>query len=310
MTSQDLATPEHIESFIVILRGQKVILDRDLATLYGVMTRNLNKAVTRNLDRFPADFMFQLAKDEVTNLMFQSGTSSWGGTRKLPRAFTEQGVAMLSSVLNSPRAAQVNIEIMRAFVRIRQMRQTNTELARKLAAGGRELGVGQRRVRRRGHASVDLGRLPAARSEDAGREILRLVGTRSISRISVAPAAQPPPVKVAVHVPATHATPVGAGPAHCPQVTPPQPAHSSFVFGPSPSTAQQRSIWQWILVMAVGHEQHASIDVASVQSSAVWQTSTSGDGQNGQQNPGPRMGGPCGHSAAGHVIPAQLQTGH
>jgi hypothetical protein len=134
MTSRDLAPPDHIERLIVILRGQKVILDRDLATLYGVMTRNLNKAVTRNLERFPADFMFQLNKDEVANLMFQSGTSSWGGTRKPPRAFTEQGVAMLSSVLKGSRAARVNIEIMRAFVRLRQMLRTNADLARKVAA--------------------------------------------------------------------------------------------------------------------------------------------------------------------------------
>src|SRR4051794_23964736 len=88
VTSEDLASPEHIERFILILRGQKVILDRDLATVY-VMTLNLNKAVTRNIERFPPDFMFQLAKDEAANLMLQSGTSSWGGTRKLPRAFTE-----------------------------------------------------------------------------------------------------------------------------------------------------------------------------------------------------------------------------
>jgi hypothetical protein len=119
----------------------------------------------------------------------------------------------------------------------------------------------------------------------------------------------PAPVNVAVHLPATHATPVG-GAGHCPQVTPPQPAHSGFVFGPSPCCTQQRSSWQWSLVMAAGHEQHARIDVASVQSSAVWQKSTSGDGQNGQQNPGPRTGGPCSHSTAGHVIPAQEQTGH
>jgi len=121
MPNRALVHPEQVERFIVILRGQKVILDRDLASLYQVTTSALNKAVTRNLRRFPADFMFQLSAGERSNLMFQSGTSSWGGTRKPPRAFTEQGVAMLSSVLRSPRAAQVNIEIMRAFVRLRQI---------------------------------------------------------------------------------------------------------------------------------------------------------------------------------------------
>jgi hypothetical protein len=105
------------------------------------------------------------------------------------------------------------------------------------------------------------------------------------------------------------ATPVG-GLGHCPQVTPPHPAHAGFVFGASPCCTQQRSCWQWSLVMASGHEQHASIDVASVQSSAVWQKSMSGDGQCGQQNCDPRTGGPCSHSTAGQVTPAQEQAGH
>ncbi len=88
----------------MLIRGQKIILDRDPAILYQVSTRNLNKAVTQNVDRFPGDFMFQLTEEEFKNLMFQFGTSSWGGTRKLPRAFTGQGVAMLSSVFHSKRA--------------------------------------------------------------------------------------------------------------------------------------------------------------------------------------------------------------
>lgn len=125
---------ELIERAILMIRGHKVMLDKDLAALYGVTTTNLNKAVTRNLDRFPEDFMFQLNKEEFTNLKFHFGTSSWGGTRKLPRAFTEQGVAMLSSVLHSKQAAQVNIEIMRAFVRLREMMSTHKDLARKLDA--------------------------------------------------------------------------------------------------------------------------------------------------------------------------------
>jgi len=108
------------------------MLDKDLAELYGVLTRDLNKAVQRNLDRFPEDFMFRLSVEEFENLKFHFGTSSWGGTRKLPYAFTEQGVAMLSSVLRSKRAAQVNIEIMRAFVKLRELLTTHKELSRKL----------------------------------------------------------------------------------------------------------------------------------------------------------------------------------
>jgi len=100
--------------------------------LYGVMTKALNKAVSRNLDRFPDDFMFSLTREEFRNLMFQNGTSSWGGRRKLPRAFTEQGVAMLSSVLRSQRAVHVNIEIMRAFVRLRQILASHAGLAKRL----------------------------------------------------------------------------------------------------------------------------------------------------------------------------------
>ena len=130
---KDLIPTERIEKCILLLRGQKVILDKDLAALYGVSTKNLNKAVSRNLDRFPDDFMFQLDLQEVINLKFQFGTSSWGGTRKLPRAFTEQGVAMLSSVLNSKRAVQVNIEIMRAFVKLRELLASHKDLALKLA---------------------------------------------------------------------------------------------------------------------------------------------------------------------------------
>src|SRR5207302_2276928 len=99
-----------------------------------VETRELNKAVKRNLERFPEDFMFQLTYQEVRNLKFQFGTSSWGGTRKLPRAFTEQGVAMLSSVLRSKRAVQVNIEIMRAFVRLREVLASHAELSERLEA--------------------------------------------------------------------------------------------------------------------------------------------------------------------------------
>ncbi len=109
-----------IQNKIYEFRGQKVMLDRDLAEMYGVETRTLNQAVKRNLGRFPEDFMFQLSESEFQNLISQFVISSWGGTRKLPYAFTEQGVAMLSSVLRSETAIQANIAIVRAFVAIRQ----------------------------------------------------------------------------------------------------------------------------------------------------------------------------------------------
>ena len=116
---------EAIQNKIYEIRGQRVMLDRDLAELYQVTTGNLNKAVKRNIRRFPPDFMFQLTKEEFDflkqTLIFQNGISSWGGTRKLPYAFTEQGLAMLSGVLNSDIAIDVNISIMRAFVAIRRM---------------------------------------------------------------------------------------------------------------------------------------------------------------------------------------------
>jgi hypothetical protein len=143
-SGRSLVVPkERITQAILILRGHKVILDEDLAALYAVETKALNRAVKRNLDRFPEDFMFQLTAEEFANLRLHSGTSSlrsqidtskWGGRRYPPYAFTEQGVAMLSSVLRSRRAVLVNIEIMRAFVRLRQMLASHAELARKLAA--------------------------------------------------------------------------------------------------------------------------------------------------------------------------------
>lgn len=143
---------ERITSSIIWLRGQKVMVDRDLAELYGVETRVLVQAVQRNIERFPEDFMFRLTKDEADRVRSQMLISRYreagsdeglrsqivisnagrGGTRYLPYAFTEQGVAMLSSVLRSERAVQVNIEIMRAFVRLRQVLRSNEELARRV----------------------------------------------------------------------------------------------------------------------------------------------------------------------------------
>ncbi|HHT9112202.1 MAG: ORF6N domain-containing protein [Planctomycetes bacterium] len=128
----DLLPQESIESKIFSIRGKRVMLDKDLADLYSVTTGNLNKAVSRNIERFPEDFMFQLTKEEFKNLIFHFGTSSWGGTRKLPRAFSEQGVAMLSSVLKSKRAIQVNIQIMRAFIKLKEMLATHKDLKLKI----------------------------------------------------------------------------------------------------------------------------------------------------------------------------------
>ena len=126
---------ERIERTIIVLRGQKVMLSTHLAELYQVEPRALVQAVKRNIERFPEDFMFQLSAQEFADLKSQTVTSSWGGARRAPPyAFTEQGVAMLSSVLRSERAVLVNIEIMRAFVRLRQLLASNKGLSRKLAA--------------------------------------------------------------------------------------------------------------------------------------------------------------------------------
>jgi hypothetical protein len=159
--TDSLISLERIESRIYLLRGEKVLIDSDLAELYGVETKMINRAVQRNIERFPADFMFQLTSEEAATLLrCQIGTSNprsrvkpskandilksqivtsndndgRGGRRYLPYAFTEQGVAMLSSVLRSPRAVQVNIGIMRAFVRLRQLIAGHAELSKKLRA--------------------------------------------------------------------------------------------------------------------------------------------------------------------------------
>jgi ORF6N domain len=126
---------EALAGLVRWVRGERVMLDADLARLYGVETGDLNRAVKRNARRFPDDFMFVLSKQEVANLICQIGISSsgWGGRRKPVMAFTEQGVAMLSSVLRSDRAADVNIAIMRTFVQLRRLMDSNLELARKIA---------------------------------------------------------------------------------------------------------------------------------------------------------------------------------
>jgi len=130
-----LVPAEHIEHAIHLIRGQRVMLDQDLAALYGVEVKLLNRAVKRNIERFPLDFMFQLDDSEAGSLRCQFGTSNGrGGRRYLPYVFTEQGVAMLSSVLRSPRAVAVNVEIMRAFVRMRSLLQSQEDLWRKITA--------------------------------------------------------------------------------------------------------------------------------------------------------------------------------
>jgi hypothetical protein len=135
MVGKSLIPVDRVQGAILALRGRSVILDADLASLYDVDTKTLLRAVHRNIDRFPADFMFRLTPQEFARLRYQIGTSSsWGGRRYRPYAFTEQGVAMLSSVLRSPRAVAVNIEIMRAFVHLRQLLGSNAELAKRIDA--------------------------------------------------------------------------------------------------------------------------------------------------------------------------------
>lgn len=133
MNKNEIAV-EVVATKILLIRGRKVMLDRDLAELYGVRTNELNQAVQRNLERFPPDFMYLLTREEFINLKSQIVISSWGGVRKPPRVFTEQGVAMLSGLLNSRRAVHVNIAIMRAFVRMRDILLTNKDLAVKIEA--------------------------------------------------------------------------------------------------------------------------------------------------------------------------------
>jgi DNA polymerase III delta prime subunit len=157
-----LETTMKIESLIYEIRGQKVMLDRDLAKLYGVTTGNLNKAVKRNIERFPERYMFQLTTDE--NLKFQNGISSWGGSRSLPYVFTEQGVAMLSSVLHSSTAIQVSISIIDAFVAIRSYIISTSSFSAELKAIKAKLELLERNDEDNLEAINDL-------SEDVRREI-------------------------------------------------------------------------------------------------------------------------------------------
>ena len=138
MSSKAVAL-EAIASRIVLVRGLRVMLDADLAALYGVQTRRLNEQVRRNRDRFPDDFVFELTSEEAGNLKSQSATSSWGGRRKLPFAFTEHGAIMAATVLNTPGAVEVSVYVVRAFVKLRDLLTGNKELARHLKVLERRL---------------------------------------------------------------------------------------------------------------------------------------------------------------------------
>src|SRR6266403_3338148 len=136
MPPQDRLSIDHLGQLIYEIRGERVMLDSDLASIYGVETKALNRAVKRNADRFPRDFMFQISVDEWQNLKYQIGTSSsgHGGRRRRPYAFTEHGAIMAANVLNSARAVQMSVFVVRAFLRMRSVLSDNRELARKLAA--------------------------------------------------------------------------------------------------------------------------------------------------------------------------------
>ncbi len=129
---QALVAEQKILNRIYVVRGEKIMLDRDLAEMYGVETKQLKRQVKRNIDRFPKDFMFELTNKEFENLRSQIGTSSWGGTRYMPMAFTEQGVSMLSSILNSKTAIEVNIRIIRVFTKLREYALTHKEILLQL----------------------------------------------------------------------------------------------------------------------------------------------------------------------------------
>jgi hypothetical protein len=171
MKGAEIVPIEVIENKIYLIRGQKVMLDKDLAALYGVETKILNKAVKRNIDRFPLDFMFELNNEEYKNLKFHFGTSSWGGLRKPPKVFTEHGILMLSSVLNSKRAVNVNIQIMRAFVKLRQILSSHKELAAKINELERKYEGHDVNIRQIFNAIKQLMKPPVKRSKRIGFKV-------------------------------------------------------------------------------------------------------------------------------------------
>jgi hypothetical protein len=128
----DAPSLETIVQRIFVMRGRKVLLDADLASLYGVETRRLNEQVRRNLEKFPDDFIFEVSNEEISNLKSHLATSSWGGRRKLPLAFTEHGAIMAATVLRSPRAVEISVYVVRAFVQLRELATSNRELALRL----------------------------------------------------------------------------------------------------------------------------------------------------------------------------------
>ena len=134
-----IAPVEEISQSILVARGHRVLLDSDLAVLYGVTTTRLNQQVRRNRKRFPSDFMFEITADEFANLKLHFATSSWGGRRKLPLAFTEHGAIQVATILNSPRAVEMSVYVVRAFVKLRELLTSNKDLVRKLAALERSL---------------------------------------------------------------------------------------------------------------------------------------------------------------------------
>jgi phage regulator Rha-like protein len=138
-TSESIVPIEHIARSILVLRGHKVLLDAELAQLYGVTTARLNQQVRRNRKRFPDDFLFEVTAEELANLKLHFATSSWGGRRKLPFAFTEHGAIMVATILNSPRAVEMSVYVVRAFVKLRELLASNKDLAQKLARLERSL---------------------------------------------------------------------------------------------------------------------------------------------------------------------------
>ena len=144
-----LIPAEAIEKVILVIRDQKVMLDSDLAEIYGVETKRLNEQVRRNIERFPSDFMFQLTAQEMKNLKshFATSSSNWGGRRKLPFAFTEHGAIMAASVLSTPRAVEMSVFVVRAFVRLRTLLATHKELAAKFAELEKKLTVHDDQIR-------------------------------------------------------------------------------------------------------------------------------------------------------------------
>jgi hypothetical protein len=179
MTAKNISIPvECIEKAIFLIRGHKVMLDVDLAELYGVATKRLNEQVRRNISRFPADFMFQLDEQEASALRSQFATSKEGrgGRRYLPYVFTEQGVAMLSSVLNSERAIEVNIAIMRVFVRLREITATHKELAFKLTEHEERLGNHDEQIQNIFEAIRQLMKPPDRPRKKIGFEVKESAG--------------------------------------------------------------------------------------------------------------------------------------